>query len=215
MKKKVAGIVIAGLVALTGSLAAYWNIDVSAMGPNGVPAEHRDTANKGNDATSRAASAPGRGTYSGRVVRIADGDTVTFLTASGEQLKIRLDSIDAPEQGHGSKQPGQPYSNASQDHLGQWLAGKTITARCYDTDQYKRSICDLVAPDGDTASREQVRAGFAWAYTARKGEYLRDKTLPGLQSQASAARRGLWAERDPKAPWQWRYDCWRQAQCDR
>ena len=36
-------------------------------------------------------------TVSGRVVGVADGDTITVLDADKVQHKIRLDGIDAPE----------------------------------------------------------------------------------------------------------------------
>ncbi|MGH8502559.1 MAG: thermonuclease family protein [Gammaproteobacteria bacterium] len=41
-------------------------------------------------------------TLTGRVVKIADGDTLTLLDASNSQHKIRLSGIDAPER-------AQPY----------------------------------------------------------------------------------------------------------
>src|SRR5580765_8552745 len=36
-------------------------------------------------------------TFTGRVVRIADGDTITVLDATNTQQRIRLQGIDAPE----------------------------------------------------------------------------------------------------------------------
>ena len=33
----------------------------------------------------------------GKVIKVADGDTITILTDSKEQVKIRLFGIDAPE----------------------------------------------------------------------------------------------------------------------
>jgi endonuclease YncB( thermonuclease family) len=36
-------------------------------------------------------------TITGKVVRVADGDTVTVLDASNTQHRIRLSGIDAPE----------------------------------------------------------------------------------------------------------------------
>src|SRR5882762_8795954 len=47
---------------------------------------------------SRQPAAPGVSqTLTGRVVRIADGDTVTVLDATNTQHRIRLQGIDAPE----------------------------------------------------------------------------------------------------------------------
>lgn len=146
------------------------------------------------------------------IVNVADGDTVTLRAPDG-QRRIRMDSIDAPEEGHGADQPGQPYAEASRQHLASLVAGKTLTAQCYLKDQYGRDVCALILDDGRSANRLQVEAGYAWAYTARQGEYLNDKAMPDLQRQAKAAGRGLWAGKEPMQPWKWRYDCWRQRQC--
>jgi len=151
-------------------------------------------------------------TLTGKVVKVADGDTVTLQTADG-QHRIRLDSIDAPEDGHGSAEPGQPYADAARQHLAGLLAGRQLTARCYETDQYGRDVCLLPLEDGSSANRAQVAAGYAWAYTARQGAYLRDQALPGLQRQARQAGLGLWAQPRAVEPWKWRYDCWKQHQC--
>jgi micrococcal nuclease len=151
-------------------------------------------------------------TLTGMIVNVADGDTVTLRAPDG-QRRIRMDSIDAPEEGHGADQPGQPDAEAARKHLASLVAGKTITAQCYEQDQYGRDVCALILDDGRSANRLQVEAGYAWAYTARKGDYLRDKAMPELQRQAKAAGRGLWARQDAMQPWKWRYDCWRQRQC--
>ena len=151
-------------------------------------------------------------TLTGAIVNVADGDTVTLRAPDG-QRRIRMDSIDAPEEGHGADQPGQPYAEAARQHLAGLVAGKTLTAQCYLQDQYGRDVCALILEDGRSANRLQVEAGYAWAYTARQGEYLNDKAMPDLQRQAKAAGRGLWAGKEPMQPWKWRYDCWRQRQC--
>lgn len=151
-------------------------------------------------------------TLTGTIVNVADGDTVTLRAPEG-QRRIRMDSIDAPEEGHGTEQPGQPHAEASRKHLASLVAGKTLTAQCYERDQYERDVCALILDDGRSANRLQVEAGYAWAYTARKGDYLRDKAMPELQRQAKAAGRGLWLRQDAVQPWKWRYDCWRQRQC--
>lgn len=167
---------------------------------------------------SRSGPAPAGGvpqgsyTLTGTIVNVADGDTVTLRAPDG-QRRIRMDSIDAPEEGHGADQPGQPYAEASRKNLASLVAGKTLTAQCYEKDQYGRDVCALILEDGRSANRLQVEAGYAWAYTARKGDYLRDKAMPDLQRQAKDAGRGLWVQQGAMQPWKWRYDCWRQRQC--
>ena len=59
-------------------------------------------------------------TLTGRVVGIADGDTITVLDPSNQQFKVRLSGIDAPEKGN-KKVPldvgGQPFAEQSKRHL--------------------------------------------------------------------------------------------------
>lgn len=49
-------------------------------------------------------------TLTGRVVAIADGDTLTLLNATNTQHKIRLAGIDAPEK-------GQPFGQVCKQSL--------------------------------------------------------------------------------------------------
>jgi endonuclease YncB( thermonuclease family) len=172
-------------------------------------------------ASAREPAAPvapaGHGAYElqGTVVRVIDGDTIALRSNGGER-RIRLASIDAPEISHGSDRPGQPFGQASRRNLAELIAGKSLTVHCYERDQYGRDVCDLPGGQGGhTANWAQVQAGFAWANTVRHGEYLRDPSLRDVQREAQAAHRGLWAAAGAVAPWQWRYDCWRQHRCER
>jgi len=198
---KLTALVVALILAAAGALVNH--LQPRAPAP---PAGSRDAA--------PADGVPaGSYTLTGPIVNVADGDTVT-LRAPGGQRRIRMDSIDAPEEGHGAEQPGQPYAEAARKHLAGLVAGKTLTAQCYEQDQYGRDICALILEDGRSANRLQVEAGYAWAYTARQGAYLRDPAMPGLQKAAQREGRGLWAQKRAVQPWKWRYDCWRQRQCD-
>ena len=53
---------------------------------------------------------------------------------------------------------------------------------------------------GIDANAEQVRRGMAWVFD----RYVKDRSLYPLQDEAKAARRGLWADKAPVAPWEWR-----------
>ena len=59
-------------------------------------------------------------TIEGRVVGVADGDTVTVLDADKVQHKIRLSGIDAPEK-------AQAFGNRSKESLSDLVFSKTVT----------------------------------------------------------------------------------------
>lgn len=149
-------------------------------------------------------------TLSGKVIKVSDGDTLTIRGV--ENQKIRLASIDAPEKKSGSNRPAQPYSETSREFLAKLVAGQTITVLCFEKDRYDRHICDIPV-NQTTANRLLVEAGLAWANQQASGKYLRDNDLLGLERQARAAKRGLWVEPNPIAPWVWRYKCWQLGQC--
>lgn len=140
------------------------------------------------------------------VVHVDDGDTVVALTADKRQLKIRLANIDAPETGHGSCRPGQPFGRTAGARLAQLIKGKEVALRCTGNDRYGRAICDVVLGE-TTANRLLVQEGYAWANRARR-EYVRDREVYALEAQARAAKVGLWSAADPMPPWQWRHSGW-------
>lgn len=95
-------------------------------------------------------------TLSGRVVHVADGDTITVLDVRNQQHKIRLAGIDAPER-------KQAYGNASKKHLASLVAGKAVSVDWQKRDKYKR-IIGKVLLDGQDICLEQIKAGMAWHY---------------------------------------------------
>lgn len=148
----------------------------------------------------------------GKVVRVADGDTFTLL-AGQRQERVRMASIDAPESTQSRERPGQPFANVSREALAELIAGKKLSLRCFEQDHFGRHICDVPLADGGTANQRQVANGMAWANREGRGKFLRDSAIDGLERQARKQRQGLWHDREPIAPWSWRYECWRQKRC--
>lgn len=140
---------------------------------------------------SQASSAIAQ-TVTGKVVGIADGDTLTLLTPERTQLKVRLDGIDAPEN-------GQEFSAASKRALSDLTAGKTVTLQVSGTDRYQRTLGTVFADD-QNVNLAMVRAGFAWHYV----KYSDDHDLAAAERAARAESRGLWAGFNPIAPWDYR-----------
>lgn len=144
------------------------------------------------------ASASGRQTLKGRVVRIADGDTVTVLDANDTQHRIRLQGIDAPEshQGFGAK---------SKKSLSMMIFDKDVTVVCDKTDQYGRLV-GKIWWEGTDINPEQIRAGMAWHYKDYEREQsTEDREVYALaENEAWTARRGLWADSNPVQPSEFR-----------
>jgi micrococcal nuclease len=150
----------------------------------------------------------------GKVVRVADGDTIT-VRVGADNHRIRLASIDAPETASGSNRPGQPYAQASRRFLADLVAGKQVRLDCFEVDRYGRDICNVDIGQDQSANQMLVAAGMAWAYRQGNDRFLRDTTLIDLEQQARAQKLGLWADPDPIKPWVWRIECWRGGKCER
>lgn len=127
-------------------------------------------------------------------VSAPDGDTLVVRDGSLKTV-LRLAEIDAPER-------TQPYSQVSRRNLVALCKDKDIEFTPVAIDRYKRTVA-MVKCDGIVVNWRQVQDGFAWCFT----KYLTQPTtcLP-LERDARDARRGLWREERPLAPWEFRAD---------
>jgi len=134
----------------------------------------------------------------GKVVAVADGDTITVLDGSRTQHKIRLAGIDTPER-------KQPFGQRAKEKLSDLVFGKTVEVEIDKVDRYGRSIGKVVI-DGRDANLAMVTAGLAWHYKKYQTEQsASDRRLYSrAEDDARAGRLGLWREPEPIAPWDWR-----------
>ena len=153
---------------------------------------------------SREAS--GAQTLSGRVVAIADGDTITILDSANTQHRIRLAGIDAPE-------THQTFGEQSRLSLSGMIFGKDVSVSYQKIDQYGRIVGKIVL-DGKDVNLEQVKAGMAWHYKFYEDEQTpEDRELYAkAEAEARAARRGLWQDPNPSEPYQFRREEKRERQ---
>ena len=138
------------------------------------------------------------GELTGRVVGVADGDTVTVLSPTREQIKVRLAGIDAPEL-------RQPYGSQSKSSLSQLLFAQTVTVQWSKHDQYGRVIGRILA-GGRDASLEQIRTGMAWHYKRYASEQppILRSAYANAELYARRQRIGLWSPINPQPPWELR-----------
>ena len=129
----------------------------------------------------------------GRVVRVADGDTITVLDAANAQHKIRFNGIDAPES-------HQAFGQKSKQHLSDYVAGKNVTVTWKSKDKYGR-ILGTVWLGSTDINLQMLRDGYAWHYK----RFDSNPTYAAAESEARAARRGLWSDPHPIPPEQFRH----------
>jgi endonuclease YncB( thermonuclease family) len=101
-------------------------------------------------------------TLLGKVIHVADGDTITVLDANKVQHKIRLSGIDAPEK-------AQPFGDKAKQSLSDLVFGKPVSVETDKTDRYGREVGKVLVDSVD-ANLEQVRRGLAWHYKAYQRE---------------------------------------------
>lgn len=137
-------------------------------------------------------------TLYGRVVGIADGDTLTILDANREQHRIRLAGIDAPER-------KQPFGQASKQSLSDLAYDRDVDVEWRKTDRYGR-IIGKVLVSGQDANLIQIKKGMAWHYKKYESEQpVADrKVYAAAENRARQQRQGLWREQLPITPWDWR-----------
>jgi micrococcal nuclease len=131
--------------------------------------------------------------FTGRVVGISDGDTIT-VRHDGRGEKIRLNGIDCPER-------GQAFGHRAKQFTSGLAFGKEVNVQIKGQDRYGRTIADVILPDGRILNREIVRAGFAWWF---RRYAPKDTELERLESEAREAKRGLWIDPNLIPPWEWR-----------
>lgn len=144
------------------------------------------------DSTEHVAGKQDHGRLHLRVVGVHDGDTLTGLDDTKTQHKVRLDAIDAPEL-------GQPFGQASKKALSEKVFGNDVVVVVKTREKYGRTVGHVLI-DGRDVNLEMLEEGLAWHYV----KYDKNIRLSRAEGEARAAQRGLWQDRDPVPPWDWR-----------
>lgn len=128
----------------------------------------------------------------GKVVSISDGDTITVLDSQKVQHKIRFQGIDAPE-------TSQAFGSKCRQNLGDKIFGKLVVVTWTEKDRYDRILGEVTFGDRKI-NLEMVQDGAAWHYK----QYSDSKELAEAEEKARKAKKGLWSEKSPKPPWEFR-----------
>jgi endonuclease YncB( thermonuclease family) len=138
------------------------------------------------------------GVLVGRVVGIADGDTITVLDADSNPHKVRLAGLDAPEK-------AKAFGERAKQHLSDRVFDQSVQVTFGKSDRYGRLVGKVI-PDGEDVNLQMVREGLAWHYKAYEGEQPAWDRLTYSMAEDVARRRqiGLWSDAERIPLWEWR-----------
>lgn len=148
--------------------------------------------------------------FDGRVVAVVDGDTIKVLDASRQQHTIRIAGIDAPEK-------TQSFGQKSKTSLSALVFNREVTVQGDKRDRYGRTIAKILAADSncnDPACPKfhdvglmQISMGMAWWYRKYANEQSpKDRgDYEVAETRAKLQRIGLWSDKNPVPPWEYRH----------
>lgn len=152
--------------------------------------------------SAQASGQTAASTLQGKVVAVADGDSVTVLDASNRHQSVRLQGIDSPE-------IRQEFGEQAKQNLANLVFGRQVVVEYYKHDTYGHILGKVLLLDGRDVNLEQLKDGMAWHYKEFEADQLKAdrKIYARAEREAREARRGLWADvvqQPPTPPWVWR-----------
>nr|NIO21134.1 SNase-like nuclease [Candidatus Aenigmarchaeota archaeon] len=93
------------------------------------------------------------------------------------------------------------FGRRAERFTSEWAFRKEVKVQVQTTDRYGRIVGEVILPDGLSLNKQLVYMGLAWWYRKYAPN---DRTLKALETGARAAKRGLWADKNPIPPWEWR-----------
>jgi micrococcal nuclease len=137
------------------------------------------------------------------VINVIDGDTV-IVARSGRDGRVRLDSIDCPED-------GQDWGDTAKFGLIKLIGGRDVQLEEHGMDDHGRILATVYVWHSQkrqwfNVNERMVMLGHAWVMR-RFYDHLpkdRQQKLDRLERWARSKRVGLWRKSNPTPPWRWR-----------
>jgi endonuclease YncB( thermonuclease family) len=133
----------------------------------------------------------------GDVVEVRDGDTLVVKGKDKNLYEIRLQGIDAPEN-------GQPFTAEAKAALSDMVLDKNVLVQIQKKDALGRYV-GVVYRKGVDVGLAMISSGMAWHYKL----FAAEQTAQDRQNYAAAEQGarskaiGLWASKDAEPPWGW------------
>jgi len=127
----------------------------------------------------------------GTCIDVIDGDTIVIKT-EGKLVTVTLPAVDAPEL-------GQPFGDEARSLTSKLVLDREVTVELAPGGSPSAAVARIVVDETDLAV-VLLEAGLAWHDAVHDSQ----EQLVIRHIMARSAKRGLWSETDPVAPWEWR-----------
>ena len=141
-----------------------------------------------------------------KVTNVYDGDFISGIDMKTlKPVGIRLWGIDAAEL-------EQPYGVTAMVYLKSLVISNVVTVVPMGTDPFGR-IIGMVRVNNTNVNHMMIQEGCAWQYDIGDKEIEYTFQFKILESEARMHKRGLWGERSPQSPFDFRninYKQWKK-----
>lgn len=135
----------------------------------------------------------GAQSFTGPVVSVEEGDVLQILRDTSIVM-VQLHGIDTPEL-------GQPYGREASHYVGHRVLHDTVTVIVKER-KGPDSLSGIVkTSDGTSLNATLLQQGLAWWHNQEAPEAAH---LQALERKAQEAKRRIWSQYHPIAPWKWR-----------
>lgn len=129
-----------------------------------------------------------------RVVKVADGDTIT-IDKDGAHQSVRLIGVNTPETVD-PRTPVQCFGEEAADAMRALVSDRTVRIETDESqgmyDSYGRLLAYVFTKDGTLVNQYLIAEGFGHEYTFRL-PYARQADFRAAEADARLAQKGLWA----------------------